>query len=465
MTTLPPSRPHPHRWNWRSLRVRMLLAMLAWVALGIGGIWYSATRLFAKHVEASYHDELEVHIKELAGLVRVKPDGTLEMNRPLSDPRYLVPLSGFYWQVSLDGHGAIRSASMTRGALDESIAHESTILHHVERGPTGPTITYGFVREVPGIGDIHYVIATDQRLLDETIASFTHELTAWLSALAVTLAATGWLFLAFGLRPLDRLGTATARLRGGTATRLEGDYPTEIEPLVDDLNAFIDHNRETVERARVEAGNLAHALRTPLAVIIDEAERLAQKAPTAPSGHILIDQAQIMVQQIEFRLARARSAASARRPGTASRICEVLDPILSAMRRLHPDKVFEADIPETTDTTVPIDSVDLSELLAILIDNAGKWSRERVTISVERRAGALDVRIADDGPGLDPQQAASAFDIGTRFDPATPGSGLGLAIARDIATAYGLDIALSPRRDGASGLEARVTIGAATAAE
>lgn len=443
----------------------MLLAMLAWVALGIGGIWYSATRLFAKHVEASYHDELEVHIKELAGLVRIKPDGTLRMDRPLSDPRYLVPLSGFYWQVSLDGHGAIRSASMTRGSLDESVAHDSTILHHVEKGPTGPTITYGFVRAVPGTGDIHYVIATDQRLLDETIASFTRELTAWLSALALTLAATGGLFLAFGLRPLDRLGVATARLRRGAASRLEGEYPTEIAPLVDDLNAFIDHNRKTVERARVEAGNLAHALRTPLAVITDEAEHLAHQPSTAASGRIVLEQGQIMVEQIEFQLARARSAASARNPGTASRIDEALAPVLSAMRRLHPAKRFDADLPENLDMTVPLDSVDLSELLAILLDNAGKWSGERVTIGVAGLPDGegIEVRIVDDGPGLTPEQAAAAFGIGTRFDPAMPGSGLGLAIARDIADAYGLDLALQPRRDGASGLEVRVTFGTGTA--
>ncbi|MEJ2408177.1 MAG: hypothetical protein P8Y48_02280 [Novosphingobium sp.] len=313
--------PQPHRrWHWRSLRVRILLATLLWVALGIGGIWYSATRLFAKHVEQSYHNELEVHIKELAGLVKVEPDGALRMDRPLSDPRYLVPLSGFYWQVSLDNQTTIRSASMTRGVLDESVAHKSTIFHHIEKGPTGPTITYGFVRKVPGVGDVHYVIATDERLLNEIIASFDHELTIWLSALACALVATGFLLVTFGLRPLDRLASATARLRAGTVRELEGTYPTEIAPLVADLNAFIERSHKTVERARVEAGNLAHALRTPLAVITDEAERLSQAEQTSASARTLLEQSHAMVQQIEYRLARARSAASARGPGTLSQI-------------------------------------------------------------------------------------------------------------------------------------------------
>lgn len=452
-------RQPPHRrWHWRSLRVRILLATLLWVALGIGGIWYSATRLFAKHVEESYHDELEVHIKELAGLVKVEPDGVLKMDRPLSDPRYLVPLSGFYWQVSLHGHKTIRSASMTRGSLDERVAHDSTVHHHIEKGPTGPSITYGFIRDVPGAGEVHYVIATDQRLLDETIASFTRELTLWLTALAAALVVTGFVVVTFGLRPLDRLARATARLRSGAACKLEGDYPTEIEPLVDDLNAFIERSHKTVERARVEAGNLAHALRTPLAVITDEAERLAQAERTSAAAQTLLEQSQIMVQQIEYQLARARSAASARSPGTVSRIEDVLPPILSAMRRLHPDKAFAVRFPAGLDTAVPIEPVDLSELLAILLDNAGKWARGHISIGAEDLPDGLLVRIIDDGPGLPAEQVAEAFRIGTRFDPDMRGSGLGLAIAHDIAEAYGLKIALGPRADGQSGLEVRLEI-------
>ncbi|WP_231568291.1 sensor histidine kinase [Novosphingobium malaysiense] len=438
--------------------MRILLATLLWVTLGIGGVWYSATRLFAKHVEQSYHEELEVHIKELAALVRVGPGGNLGMDRPLSDPRYLVPLSGFYWQVSLDGRETMRSASMTRGSLDESVAHDSSIHHHVESGPTGPAITYGLIRRVPGVGDVHYVIATDERLLDETIARFERELVVWLAALAAALVATGIVLVTFGLHPLDKLTAATARLRSGAATRLEGDYPTEIAPLVADLNAFIDHNRTTVERARVEAGNLAHALRTPLAVITDEAERLSQDTRTADAAGVLLTQSQIMVQQIEFRLARARSAASARGPGTTSRVCEALPPLLSAMRRLHPDKTFDTSIPDGLDTTVPIDAVDLSELLAILLDNAGKWSREAVTVGLARTDGTLQIRVLDDGPGLTAKQVTEAFKIGTRLDPAMPGSGLGLAIAQDIAAAYGLTVDLGARADGKPGLEALVTI-------
>lgn len=453
MTALPDRRPP--RWGWHSLRLRLSLAILAWVACGIGGIWFSATRLFTTHVEAQYHDELAVHIKELAGLVRLSADGTPRLIRPLSDPRYLVPLSGFYWQVSVDGHPPLRSDSMTRGALDERVAHRPTILHRTEQGPTGPAITYGLVRRGPQGQDVHYLIATDQRLLDATVAAFTRDLTVWLTGLAVLLLATGAAVVAFAFEPLDRLGRAIARLRSGDLAALRGPQPSEIAPLADDLNAYIDHTAATVERARIEAGNLAHSLRTPLAVITDEAERLARMPALRDAAEVLLAEAQRMGQQIEFRLARARSAASGSLPGTVCRIDAVLRPILSAMRRLHPDIAFDL-APGASDTELAIDPVDLTELLSNLLDNAGKWASRRVVVSVTGGAAPV-LAIADDGPGLTPDQAARAGQAGLRFDASRPGSGLGLAIARDIAERYGLVLSLTRRPDGAAGLVASLS--------
>lgn len=448
---LVPRNSLPPRWGGRSLRLRVLLAVMVWVALGIGGIWFSATRLFAMHVEEQYHEELEVHVVELAGLVHVGKNGTLSLTRPLSDPRYLVPLSGFYWEVRADNGQSLRSASMTRGNLDERVAHSSNILHHIENGPTGPAITYGFAREIGG-QDIHYMIATDRRLLDETIGSFTRELMIWMGVLAAALTATGVAIVAFGFRPLDRLTDAVSRLRNGDPTGLSGPFPSEIAPLVDDLNSYIAHTSRIVERGRVEAGNLAHALRTPLAVILDEAERLARDPATARSAAVQLQQAQRMVEQIEFRLARARSAAGAGVPGSISRLSQILPPILSAMRRLHPAITFRFNDALSDSATLPVDPVDLSELLSNLIDNAGKWAESTVEVALGGTEDDLIVTITDDGPGMTAQQIEQAGTIGLRFDETRPGAGLGLAIAHDIANTYGLDLTLSPRADGLPGL-------------
>lgn len=433
----------PARFAAHSLRLRFLLAILLWVALGIGGIWYSATRVFTRHIEAQYHDELYGHVRELAGLVNISHDSHLSLSRPLSDPRYLEPMSGYYWQVSVHRGDRIHSASMVRGEIDEDIAHSPEIFHSIDNGPTGKTIAYGFTGLTPDGRVVHYVIAVDKRYLDHAIANFTRELTLWLTALAAALLITGYAVVLFGLRPLNRLATAIGQLREGTNARLEGEYPSEIAPLVEDLNAYIAGNEAVIERARVEADNLAHGLRTPLAVITDEAERLTRQPASARAGRALLDQAHVMVQQIDFRLARTRSAAGARAggqtgAGKVSHLPEALLPVLSAMRKLHPDCTFELCAPESV--RMAIDPVDLSELVSNLLDNAGKWARRRVVLTI---ADGPCIRVEDDGPGMSAQQIAQACEIGSRFDPAKPGSGLGLAIARDIAEAYGLRLGIS----------------------
>jgi len=439
----------------RSLRLRMLAAVLAWVALGIAGIWFSATGVFTRYVEQQFHDELAVHIQELAGLATMDAGGHVALARPLSDPRYLVPLSGFYWQISVDQGATLRSPSLTRGTLDPGVAASAAVAHRVVPGPTGPAIAYGVVRRNASGKVARLVIATDQRLLDDTLAGFTRELTLWLSGLALALLATGFAVVAFGFHPLKRLAREIAHLRGGRASRLEGSYPAEVTPLVDDLNAYIDKNAAIVGKGRAEAGALAHALRTPLAVITDEAERLARDGRMAQSAALLLDQARIMGQQIEYRLARAQSASARGVAGSVSRIDEVTGPILSAMARLHPEVRFEYEEQGEPELTMPVDPVDLSELLSIVIDNAGKWAASQVTITV-RGGDAPEIEIVDDGPGMTREQIAGAFEIGSRFDENKPGSGLGLAIARDLAASYGLGIELTSQPAGAGGLMVRI---------
>ncbi|MEN7536162.1 sensor histidine kinase [Aurantiacibacter flavus] len=441
-----------------SLRLRFLLAVMLWVVLGVAGIWFTANRVFEKHIEEMYHEELEVHVRELARLAELDAEGHPQLMRPLSDPRYEVPLSGFYWQVSVPGQPTLRSDSMTRGQLDESVAHSPGIAHAVEAGPTGPAITYGLLEHGPAGERMHIVIATDQSELDEDIASFTGELAVWLAVLAALLLATGLAIISFGLSPLNRLGQAIARLRSAQADRLEGRYPSEIAPLVTDLNEYIRQNSEIVARSRVQAGNLAHSLRTPLAILTDEAERFMQDSQSAPSGRVLLDQLEKMRQQIDYQLARVRSAAGARGPGSRAMLPEVAVPVVNAMRRLHPGMTFELAAPESP-IVVAADPVNLAELLSILLDNAGKWARETVRLDIRLTdENEVVIEISDDGPGMSDEQIATACEIGTRFDRSTPGSGLGLAMARDICNDIGAELVL---KSGPQGLIVRAELPAA----
>lgn len=423
-----------------SLRWRFMAAILLWVLVGISGIWVSATRVFARHITQQYHEDLYGHVRELAMLVAVSRDGHITLTRPLSDPRFAEPGSGYYWQASVWHGDVLRSASMTHGALDEDIAHSPQIFHDIENGPSGPVIAYGFVRNTPDNRNIHYVVATDKRYLDQAIAGFTRELTLWLAGLAFALVASGLLAIAYAIRPLNRLGEAVAALRSGRREPLKGAFPAEISPLVADLNVYIVENQAIIERARVAAGNLAHCLRTPLAVIADEAETLADSPATRPAGTSLLRQCDAMAQQIEYHLARARSAALAKTSGQSSRLPDLFAPLLAAMRKLHAGKRF--DLQPGAALSVAVDPADLAELLSILLDNAGKWARQTITITITAQGDHGHIAITDDGPGMSEAQIAEAFGIGVRFDRSVPGSGLGLAIARDIAQAYGLGLEL-----------------------
>lgn len=325
-----------------SLRDRFLIAILLWVAIGIGAIWVSSVRLFSMHVEAQYHEELEVHVKELAGLTVLDEKGSPRLTRPLSDPRYSVPLSGFYWQVTRPGFGTLKSPSLTRGALDYDIAHSPHILHRVANGPTGQTIVYGLIRPTTSGAPTHFVIATDERHLERIISAFTQELTVWLALLALALLASGFAIITFGLRPFGRLASGIRALRAGKASMIDGAYPDEIQEVVTDLNAYASRNTAIVERARVQAGNLAHSLRTPLAVVTDEAERMVETGTAGDQAHIFLDQTQAMKRQIDYHLARTRSGGSRQAIGAHTALSDILPPLLSAMTRIYPTKSFEA---------------------------------------------------------------------------------------------------------------------------
>ena len=443
--------------RWNSLRLRFMIAVLLWVALGITAILWSSVRLFTQHLEQNYHEELEVHVKELAMLAEVDASGRVTLDRPLSDPRYAMPLSGFYWQIRVNSNPPLKSASMTKGALDDQIAHAPEILHRLTDGPTGPTIAYGFTRESRGIGLVHYTIATDQRHLDRVIGGFTRELSMWLAILGLLLLASGMAVVAFGLKPLDRLSRGVARLRRGEVRALAGNYPNEIAPLVGDLNAYVDDNARHIERARVQAGSLAHSLRTPLAVITDEAEQLVDAETTRPSGEALLAQAAAITAQVDFHLARARLIAHVgKASGQGAILPDLLDPILRAMRRLYPDQHFTLTYFPKEPVRLPVDPVQLSELLSNLIDNAAKWAEREVEIEVSQTAAHLMMTIKDDGPGMTDAQIAQSFAIGARFDSKKAGAGLGLAISKELAEAFHMQLELS-RQPHTGGLQATLT--------
>jgi signal transduction histidine kinase len=258
-----------------------------------------------------------------------------------------------------------------------------------------------------------------------------------------------------GLSPVNRLRERLAAVHHGRDRRVEGSYPAEVQPLVNDLNALLDHREQAVQRAVARAGDLAHGLKTPLSVLAHEAERAAAAGQRQLADAVTV-QVERMRRQVESHLAHARAAASGATPGAQCQVAESAEGLARTMLRLHADRGLVIDVRVPRDHLVRCQREDLDEMLGNLVDNACKWGRTRVVVESAAAHESIVIAVADDGPGLDQSMWDVVLQRGVRADEAAPGSGLGLAIVRDLAELYGGSIALD--RSTAGGLRAALTL-------
>jgi signal transduction histidine kinase len=285
------------------------------------------------------------------------------------------------------------------------------------------------------------VVAGDPQEIDDAVRSFDRALLATFGTLAAVLLVITMFQVRFGLAPLKRISEALAAIRAGTAERLEGRFPVEIAPLARETNALIDANREIVERARTHVGNLAHALKTPLSVVVNEAA--GRDDPLAVK---VTEQAHIMRDQIARHLERARLAAGLKVVASVTSVVPVVAALTRTMEKIHQGRGIAIDLDAPADVRFRGERQDLEEMVGNLVDNACKWAQMRVSVEVvaERRDGIAAVRIIidDDGPGLGPAQRDQVARRGRRLDETKPGSGLGLSIVLELATLYGGNLQL-----------------------
>jgi signal transduction histidine kinase len=253
--------------------------------------------------------------------------------------------------------------------------------------------------------------------------------------------AAGFALVRRALAPFDRIRRRLSQVRDGTERQLSGAYPSEVQPLVDDLNALLEHRERAVARAVSKAGDLAHGLKTPLAVLAQEAER------TEAAGHhdlaaTMSQQVERMRRQIDYHLAHARAAASGATPGARCSIVASVEGLSRTLLRIHESRGIAIDVNIAGDHCVRGQREDLDEMLGNLLDNACKWAKSRVAIDASSSGAAVVVTVDDDGPGLEASMRDLVLQRGVRADEAAPGSGLGLAIVRDLAELYGGSISL-----------------------
>jgi signal transduction histidine kinase len=276
------------------------------------------------------------------------------------------------------------------------------------------------------------------------VARFSGALWLALGVLGIGLVVAALVQVFVGLAPLRKLHAALGKVRSGETPQLDGDFPAEIMPLVDEFNTVLAQNAEVVERARTQAGNLAHALKTSLSVLANAANANISASPQQNElARLVIDQVGTARKQVDYHLTRAQAAATTRMPGTRTPLLPVIDGLVRAMQRIHAERALELRVVPMPETLAfRGDAHDLQEMLGNLLDNACKWAAQRIDVSAGTEGGKLHIFIDDDGAGLAAEQRDAVIQRGVRADEQVPGSGLGLAIVDDLARLYGGELTL-----------------------
>lgn len=427
-----------------SLRLRLIVGSAIGVMLAVLLAGLFIGNLYRIHTTDRFESELDHHLSELVALVQVD-GGRLIVGQPLSDPQFNVPHSGLYWQVEAAGQ-LVRSPSLS-GARRLVPAADSA--WHI--GDTvGEALRQRSARVRVGGISVTATIASAQELLDEQVDHFALDLTLSMIAVGILLLGGAALLVRFGLAPVRRLDEDVARLRNGETERLDPQVPAEFGPVVTRFNALLDGQRQLITRARTESGNLAHNLRTPLALIIDEAEQLRIAGHVA-SADFLMERCTVMKRQIDYHLTRA-AAAGMRGAGTLTAVEPLLAEIVPAMLRLHAGRMPRIDVEVPAGLRLPCDAGDLAEILSNLIDNACKWAATRVVVT----GGEHFVEVRDDGPGIPIDCRDEVLTVGARLDHVTPGTGLGLAATADLLRFYDGRLLLGDAPEGGLRAVARV---------
>jgi signal transduction histidine kinase len=428
----------------QSLRFRLMAAAAIWIVLALTAGYFAFSSIFRSQVNGEFHDELHIHVQEVERITRFNRQGAAIERLPFSDPRYEAPGSGFYWEVASDDRVLFSSGSLQGraiGSLPQDRAHSMTpVISHVE-GPSGPMLViakFGPESE----GGYRFALGTDQRHIDAAIREFDGALVTALASLGGILLATVLGLISFGLAPFHKLARAMRDVRSGATLSVEGAHPTEVQPLVTELNTLIKGQRDALQRARAQAGNLAHALKTPLAIISDEAFQLAERGDK-DAAKVIAEHSKAMQLHIDHHIARARAQAVSRLPGTRSDVADNIASIMRALGRLHVQRGVNVTQNLATQLKVAMDGQDFAELVANLVDNAYKFARSRIIVTAQPVDDAfLRVTVEDDGPGLAPQAREIVFAPGIRLDETRPGTGLGLSIVRDLLELYQGEIEL-----------------------
>lgn len=449
----------------RSLAFRVIAFSTGWAILALIVISTVISTLYRQASERGFDSLLSAHLFNLIGSVGVNEQGVLSGSPNLGDLRFSEPNSGWYYSVEPVSEGLtgeIRSTSMTE-AIPSPPVSEVPFNPQFQRS----YLADGLAGEELIVVESEFVLDAANRIarfrvmgnrseLEDEIGTFDRRLFTYLSLFGIGMIAINAMAILLGLRPLSRVRNALAMVREGQAQRLDGRFPAEIEPLANETNALIENNRRIVERSRTQVGNLAHSLKTPLAVLINEGRALG-----GAKGALISEQAAAMREQVDHYLSRARVAAQRDSVVYRTPVTPLLERLVRVIEKLGRMKVSLTPPPD--EIVFAGEREDLEEIVGNLLDNAMKWAKSSIAVSVQELpavAGEAQRRFAviieDDGPGIPEEMEREALKRGKRLDETKPGTGLGLAIVSELVGEYGGKLSLD--RSALGGLKATVEL-------
>jgi len=447
----------------RSLVARLIAAGALWAVVLLVAGAIGLTAFFRASVYRDLDDGLSAVLDALVAYSETDETGDLSVSRRFADPRYEQVFAGRYWQIASPGESGLQPEARSRSLWDmyldlpaETVqaalaAPGQHQLAQVEGPSEQPLRVLAEAVSLPDRDEpLIFIAAADRTAADRAIRNFSIAAAWTLASFAAALILALIIQVRVGLAPLFRMQESVARIREGEQDRLEEDYPKEIASLAEELNSLIAHNQDVVERARTHVGNLAHALKTPVAVLLNES-----RASDSVDSRIVLRQSEVMSRQVDHHLRRARAAARGRAAGAAP-VADVIKDLARTIGRIHAAKGLDISVAVDPSLRFRGERQDLEEMAGNLIENAAKWAESRLRVSASVDGAQLHLAVEDDGPGLPPERREEAISRGGRLDETAPGTGLGLAIVNDLARAYAGSLELGESEMG--GLTARLAL-------
>jgi signal transduction histidine kinase len=442
----------------RSLTARIILLSIFWIAIALLATALLFGRLYRDHIEEHYDAHVFTHVEELVAAIETSPEGDRKLHSQPTDPRFHQLNSGWYWEVLEAGEPLEKSPSLGENQLDlTSLSMAEN--HDVQTvyGPNQQKLRAQVIHTTypHDVGSLTFVATAPVMQITDDVHDFVFHIFISFLVLGIGLSLAVVVQVQVALRPLKAIRSAISDVQAGKIQRLPQDFPSDVQPLVNELNFLLDHNEMLLKRARSQLGDLAHAVKNPLTVIRNEARSMESK-----QGQLILDQSHVMAGSIDHCLSRARIYGKRDAIGYRTSVESVIDDLVYAVRHIYQDRGIEIQHSGTGKHWFRGEAQDLEEMAGNLIDNACKWAKSQVVVQCVTEQNRLVLAVEDDGPGIAGEDMKDVMQRGRKLDESHAGHGQGLGIVKDIAGLYGGTVKLS--RSPLGGLRAELDLPAAS---